>query len=67
MLTNYFNASPITIPLSHSILESCIEAKFVDAAKAACADLELNPAFLFYIVELLREKIHIEMTLCATL
>ena len=67
LLSDYTNVLPITIALSHCILQSGVESYLVDVAQTGSADVQTDPAVFFHIIELLREQIHVESPLRATL
>ena len=67
LLADYTNVLPITITLGHCILQSGVESYLVNVAQTGSADVQTNPAVLFYIVELLCEQVHVEASLRATL
>ena len=67
LVSYYFNILPVNEALFNGLLQGGIETYFINQTKASSADLQLNPAVLLYIVELLAEQVYIEGALCAVL
>jgi hypothetical protein len=67
LFSYYFNVLPINITLRNSLLQGSVETYLVNETKTSSTDLEANPAFLFYIVEFLAEKVNVKASLCTVL
>ena len=67
LISYHFNVLPVYISLGNSLLQCSVQTYFVNHTKASSADLQLNPATLLYIVELLAEEVNIKASLCVVL
>ena len=67
LVSYYFNVFPIHEAFSYSLLQSGVKTYLINQTKASSADLQLNPASLLAIVELLAEQVYVKAALCAVL
>jgi hypothetical protein len=68
LLVSYnFNVFPIHEAIGNSLLQSGVKTYFINHTKASGADLQLNPAILLYVEELLAEQVYIKASLSAML
>ena len=51
----------------NSLLECCIKTNLVNKTKTSSTNLQLNPASLLYVVELLAEEVNVKASLCTVL
>jgi hypothetical protein len=68
VLVSYnFNVLPIHEAFGYGLLQSGVQTYFINHAKTSGANLQLNPAILLYIVELLAEQVDVKASLRAML
>ena len=63
LISYHFNILPVYISVGNSLLQCSVKTYFINHAKASGADLQLNPAILLYIVELLAEEVNVKASL----
>jgi hypothetical protein len=67
LVSYHFNVFPIDEAFGNSLLQRGVKTYFINHTKTSGANLQLNPALLFYIVEFLAEKVYIKASLRAVL
>jgi len=67
LISYHFNVLPVYKSFGNSLLQGSIQTYFIDHTKTSSANLQLNPATLLYVVELLAEKVNVKASLCTVL
>jgi len=63
LVSYHFNVLPVYISIGNSLLQCSIQTDFVYHTKTSSANLQLNPATFFYIVEFLAEEVNVKASL----
>jgi hypothetical protein len=63
LISYHFNVLPVYKSFGNSLLQGSIQTYFIDHTKTSSANLQLNPASILHIVELVAEEVNVKASL----